>query len=99
MNTDFARSYLGDFTLPESETRLQALAEDYCRETEAYDLTVCSGPLGRDGILPDNHQELALINRHAQQVFDRLCDIHAGTFTREQTRHAIARFECIGGVR
>lgn len=48
------------------------LAVEYYRRTEAYDRSVCTGPV-RDGeILPSSHHELALINRNALAVLREL---------------------------
>ncbi|PZP30425.1 MAG: hypothetical protein DI603_14980 [Roseateles depolymerans] len=47
---------------------LWALAREYQQRTEAYDRTVCTGPVGVDGVMPATPRELALIGRHAQDV-------------------------------
>ena len=44
------------------------LAIEYYRRTEAYDRTVCTGPIRDGSILPGSHHELAVINRHAAAV-------------------------------
>jgi hypothetical protein len=48
--------------------RLFDLATEYYDRTESYDLTVCSGPVTRDGIMPASSRELNLINRNAHAV-------------------------------
>lgn len=58
--------YLGTFT-PTLHPR-HALAVEYYRRTEAYDRTVCSGPIRDGSILPGSHHELAVINRRAAAV-------------------------------
>lgn len=69
---DFAGYYYGTFT-PAARTPLDDLAAEYYRRTEAYDRTVCTGPIGRDGILPATDQERRLIAINARAV---LCDLH-----------------------
>jgi hypothetical protein len=48
------------------------LAREYHRRTEEYDWLVCTGPIGRDGILPGNGRELGLINRNARELLKEL---------------------------
>ena len=52
----------------ERDNRLHELATRYHTECEAYDQTVCTGPIGQDGIMPANPNEMALINRNAHAV-------------------------------
>jgi len=52
----------------ERDNRLHQLATRYHTECEAYDQTVCTGPTGRDGIMPATPHEMALINRNAHAV-------------------------------
>lgn len=47
---------------------LHDLAAQYHRQTEAYDRRVCTGPMGRDGILPADGYEQRLINRNAHEM-------------------------------
>ncbi|BDD79945.1 hypothetical protein [Burkholderia phage FLC10] len=63
--------YLGTFE-PTPRTQLDELAAEYHERCEAYDRTVCTGPIGRDGILPATSHELRLINRHAIAVLREL---------------------------
>ena len=68
------------------------LAKSYYERTEAYDRTVCTGPIGRDGIMPANYREMALINRNALAV---LKDVQEQAerlgYTREQLKAAMRR--------
>jgi hypothetical protein len=57
-----------------SEAYLRELAEEYHRRAEEYDRTVCTGPVGRDGILPASHYELTMINRNALSLKRELED-------------------------
>lgn len=89
----FRREYLG---MPMQETdderKLRELAEEYHRRTEAYDRTICTGPIKRGAIMPANGWEASQINRHAIGVRDAL---EAGAlklgFTPKQWRDAIRR--------
>jgi hypothetical protein len=47
------------------QLKCRELAERYHREAEAYDRTVCTGPIKEGAIMPGNIRELTLINRHA----------------------------------
>lgn len=44
---------------------LHKIAKIYHENCEAYDRTVCTGPVGRDGITPSNYKESGLINLNA----------------------------------
>lgn len=57
-----------EWQLTERDNRLHELATRYHTECEAYDQTVCTGPMGQDGIMPANPHEMALINRNAHAV-------------------------------
>src|SRR5574337_277762 len=70
---------------PERDNRLHDLATRYHTECEAYDQTVCTGPIGQDGIMPASPREMALINRNAHAVRKRL--------TEEAAREGIGREE------
>ena len=58
----------------ERDNRLHELATRYHTECESYDRTVCTGPMGRDGIMPATPREMALINRNAHVVRKRLME-------------------------
>ncbi len=44
------------------------LAERYHHEAEAYDRTVCTGPVLHGSVMPANHRELALVNGNAVRL-------------------------------
>ena len=69
-----------------------AFAQEYDARCEAYDRTVCTGPITKDGVQPANYQELGLIGRNARAVFKDVKKkaIEQGV-TAEQLRMAIAR--------
>jgi hypothetical protein len=69
--------------------RLDELARTYHEETEAYDRSVCTGPEGRDGIMPANSREQALISANARRVFEVLA---AECGDPQALRRAIAQY-------
>jgi hypothetical protein len=74
-----------EWTPTEKDGKLYELAKRYHDETEAYDRTVCSGPVVHGSIQPIGPWELGAINRNARQVFDRIAQ--------EAARHEISRAE------
>lgn len=68
------------------------LAAEYHRRTEEYDRTVCTGPMGRDGIMPATTKELFLINRNARDVWHELVKkaVEQG-FSRDEFRREVHR--------
>ena len=44
------------------------LAERYHHEAEAYDRTVCTGPVLHGSVMPADHRELALVNGNAARL-------------------------------
>jgi hypothetical protein len=71
----FSREYLGRFLrqTKEEEVALR-LARQYHLETEAFDRSVCSGPVVDGSVWPSDGRELALVNRHAIQVRRRIIE-------------------------
>lgn len=95
MNTAFANLFQSDFTPSEAERRLLAAAEKYVVETEAYDRTVCTGPIKDGSIMPATPHEHRLVNRNALRAMDHLCSEHP-EFTRQQIRREVARADIRG---
>ena len=58
----------------ERDKRLHNLATRYHTECEAYDRTVCTGPIRNGEITPLTSRELALVNQNAQRIRRRLMD-------------------------
>ena len=88
----FKREYLEVPWTPSPEEKLlRDLAREYHERTEAYDSTVCTGPIVRGGIMPATPEQHALINRHARTVRDEL-SVEAARlgFTPKQWREAIS---------
>ena len=62
-----SHTYLqGTFESSAEDKYLHELAKEYHEKCEAYDRTVCTGPIGRDGILPVNSHERKLICENAR---------------------------------
>ena len=59
------RQYEQEWRPTEQERKAAELAERYHRETEAYDRTVCSGPIRDGSVMPIGPHEMALVNRNA----------------------------------
>lgn len=76
----------------EDEWFVAALAREYNDRTEAYDRTVCTGPITHGEIRPMNHHELALINRNALKVRREIED-------RAMRERGIDRIELIKAIR
>ncbi len=86
---NYVAEYFGTFK-PEHD--LYDLAQQYQDRCEAFDRTVCTGPVGRDGILPADCRESGKINRHAISVFNELCKkaVEAG-YTKQDFQRAVSR--------
>lgn len=67
------------------ESKAANLAERYHRETEAYDRTVCTGPIIRGSIMPNGGHEMSLSARNASKVLEQIL--------REAEQHGISRQE------
>jgi hypothetical protein len=74
-----------EWTPTEKDNKLHELAKRYHDETEAYDRTVCSGPVVRGSIQPLHPAEMSAINRNARKVFERIAQ--------EAASHGISRAE------
>jgi hypothetical protein len=85
---EFRNQYLGE---PKpTDHRLLDLAREYYRRTEAYDRTVCTGPMTRDGIMPATYRERGLINHHAGIVLSELRkQAERQGFTKDEFRSAM----------
>jgi hypothetical protein len=90
--TELQSLYLCEPTPPDE--RLVALARAYHDRTEAYDRTVCTGPIGRDGIMPATPREFGLINRNAALVKNELTmEAERLGFTRAELQREIFHYE------
>ena len=69
----------------EKDHRLHELAKRYHDKTEAYDRTVCTGPILHGSIQPASSRELVLINSNAHKVWRQIEE--------EAARHGITQDE------
>jgi phosphoribosylaminoimidazole-succinocarboxamide synthase len=70
-----------EWTPTEKDDKLRELALRYHAKTEAYDRTVCTGPIVDGSIQPFGPRQAALINRNANKVFQQIKE--------EAARHGI----------
>lgn len=84
----FTDLHMCDFTLTERDQLLQSIAEQYVRETEAYDRTVCTGPIRHGSIIPVTSHQRALVNRNAQELLTSLSQRHP-QYTRSEILRAV----------
>ncbi len=76
----------------EQERKADELAERYHRETEAYDRTVCTGPVVRGSIMPIGPREMAQVNRNAINVRKQImAEAASAGISAEDMRRAIGR--------
>lgn len=90
---NFNAWYTGTFERNYCEIALQQAAERYVSESEAYDRTVCTGPIINGAIMHATGRERAQINRAAVQLFKRLVATSNGQFTSDDLRREIQRVE------
>jgi hypothetical protein len=84
--------YLGTFSYTEKNRKTDELAARYRELTEAYDRTVCTGPIVNGAIQPVTPQESAMISRNAKQVFAELMSQSAQhEITESELKTAIRR--------
>ncbi len=84
---------LGNFEITERDQKLHELATRYHTECELYDRTVCTGPVGMDGVMPATPREMGLINRNAKAVRSRIeAEATSDGFTREELARAISKW-------
>ena len=74
-----------EWTPTEKDNKLHELAKRYHDETEAYDRTVCTGPIVHGSIQPYGGRQTVLITQNARQVFLRI--------EAEAARHGISKAE------
>ena len=84
--------YVQEWQQADQERRAAELAERYHRETEAYDRTLCTGPI-RDGSgMPIGSHELALVNRNAIKLRKQImAEAAAAGISVEDMRRALGR--------
>jgi hypothetical protein len=78
----------------DKDNKLHELAKRYHDETEAYDRTVCTGPIRDGSVMPIGTRQMALVNRNAIKVRERIMheaaqhDISRQDIARAISRHA-----------
>lgn len=84
--------YVCRFEIAERDRKLYELATRYHTECEAYDRTVCAGPVREGSIMPANPHEFKLVSRNARDVRKRI-DAEAKNhgFTHEELNREIGR--------
>lgn len=88
----FMRHYQGEFT-QQPRTPLDDLAREYYERAEAYDRTVCTGPICDGSILPATGEEFVLINRHAIELHRELARrANQMGHTDQQLRQAMRKY-------
>lgn len=82
---EYHKQYEQEWQITAQELKCLELAERYHREAEAYDRTVCTGPIRDGSVMPIGQHELVLVNRNAIKVRKRVMD--------EAAQHGISRKE------
>jgi len=86
---DFMELYECKFEITDTDFLLVQLAEKYHRVTEAYDRTVCTGPIVHGSIIPVTQFEREKVNRYARGVFESIA-LEFPQFSRSELRRAIS---------
>ena len=88
MTNPFHREY----GIADTHNPLRELALRYHAECEAYDRTVCTGPIRNGEIMPTTIQEVALVSRNARKVFAYLAQLaHMDGFSHRDLWKEIGR--------
>lgn len=88
---EFRKQYEQVYQPTEQERNTYELAERYHRETEAYDRTVCTGPIREGSIMPIGHHEMALVSRNAIKTRKQIM--------LEAEQHGISRQDMANAIR
>lgn len=78
------------YELSDKDLLLIKLAAHYNTSTEAYDRTVCTGPIIDDAIQPASPREAGLISRNAAYTIKMILAVEPG-ITRKELHQAISR--------
>lgn len=70
--SDFEIQWLCEPLKTAPEIKADELAKQYYQDAEAYDRTVCSGPIVNGAIMPNNPRESALVNLNAITLLNKL---------------------------
>lgn len=79
--------------LSEQDRKAKELAKRYHDEAEAYDRTICTGPILNGSIQPANAHEFALINSNAYKLRRQILEeAEAAGISKDTMRRAIVRY-------
>lgn len=85
--------YQQEWIVSPEDRRLRELAERYHAECEAFDRTVCTGPIVHGAIIPVDARELAAVNVNATKVLKATLDLaESEGLRRDEMRRAIGRY-------
>jgi len=89
---EYRKQHEQEWQQTDQERKAAELAERYHREAEAYDRTVCTGPVVRGSIMPIGPHEMARVNRHAIKLRKQImAEAAAAGISAEDMRRAIGR--------
>lgn len=71
----FLKHYRATFIPSREEDELRKLAHKYHKLTEAFDRTICTGPIVNGAIMPASPSEFSKSSKHATQIRDQLGEI------------------------
>jgi hypothetical protein len=86
----YRSEYECDFTPSSHDMLVERLAAEYVADCEAYDRTVCTGPVIDGAIMPIDNRERGLAVRNARAKIDEILRANRGIDRRELMR-AISR--------
>lgn len=87
---EYAALYQCEFTPTARDNKMRELAQSYVNRCEAYDRTVCTGPMMHGEITPVGGHEIGLVNRNARQVLWSIV-MENPEFSRNEILHVAAR--------
>lgn len=96
---EFLKQYEREYRPTEQEFKAVELAERYHRETEAYDRTICTGPIRYGSVMPSCPHEMAMSNRNAIEVRRQIMrEAAQHGISRQDMMHAIKRQDLANGA-
>lgn len=76
----------------EKAAKVRELACRYHQEAEAYDRTICTGPIKHGAVMPIGYKEHALVSKNATALLAKLCvEADAYGISRQELRKEISR--------
>lgn len=87
-----AAQYFGSWD-GKRERALYDLAKEYHDRCEAYDRTICTGPVTKDGIMPRTYSESYLIGKNARLIRQQVIELGLKLgLKEEEIDRAIAKY-------